>query len=155
MELGWGWADIPSVSLGGRRTMRDLLDTQYFRVVIDRDQALVYVTRKSALFKSVIDCDHAYADVVRTMNALNRGKLRVLINLIDAPPTNDPMYERIINVYRKKVYAGFIRSAVVVRTAAGVLQVSRHARDDKQGLAVFQSEAEAKRYLLDEAGPPP
>lgn len=131
--------------------MRDLLDTPYFRVTIDRARSLVYVTRKSSGFRSVMECDRAHADVVRTVTALNRSKLRVLINLSEAPPTNDPMFEKVINVYRKKVYAGFVKAAAVVRTAAGVLQVTRLARVDAQGLVVFQSEADAHKYLLGDA----
>jgi hypothetical protein len=135
--------------------MRDLLDTPYFRVALDRARSLVVVTRKSTVFRSVIECDRAYADVVRTLNALNRPKLRVLINLTDGPSTHDPVFEKVISVHRKKIYAGFMKAAAVVRTAAGMLQVSRHARNDALSLAVFHAEADAERYLLAPAPQPP
>jgi hypothetical protein len=135
--------------------MRNLLNTPYFAVSIDRDRGIVYVTRTSQGFRSVVDCDRAYADVVRTLRPLQRDKLRVLINLKDGPSTNDPMFEKVINVHRKKFYAGFAKSAVVVRTAAGLLQVSRHARDDKLNLYVFHTEEDAERYLLSTAPAPP
>jgi hypothetical protein len=131
--------------------MRNLVNDEYHSVTIDPEGSIVTIKRKSTPFPTVVECNRVYTDLVRRLQTLDRAKLNLLIDLRDVAPRNDPAYERIIGVHRKKIYNFFSKKALVVKTAAGVLQVSRHARDDGIDVVVFMDEVEARRYLLGES----
>jgi hypothetical protein len=71
----------------------------------------------------------------------------MLVDLRAGPSRNDPEFEQLAKRFRHELFSIFRRSAVLVRMAAGLMQLSRYARSDGLGTGVFTSEAEAIAYL--------
>lgn len=83
--------------------------------------------------------------------ALRKARLtRVLLDLRKGPPgRNDPAFESESAPWRIQLAKECERVAVLVRSAAGMLQAQRLSRDEKRGgnAHVFKNEAEALAYL--------
>jgi hypothetical protein len=63
-----------------------------------------------------------------------------------APPRNDPAFETAMRGLRDAVEVRFARTAVLLDTAVGLLQVTRLTREDGAGTFATQSEAAALRF---------
>ena len=132
--------------------MRTLADDDYHSVTLETESSLVTIKRKSTPFATVVECNRVYTELVHLLETLDLhgAELKLLFDLREVAPRNDPEYERIIGTHRKRVLSSFANRALLVKTAAGALQVSRHARDDGLDVGVFTDELEARRYLIGE-----
>jgi hypothetical protein len=63
-----------------------------------------------------------------------------------APPRNDPAFESAMRGLRDAVEVRFARTAVLLESAVGLLQVSRLTREDGAETFATQSEAAALRF---------
>lgn len=129
-----------------------LLALPWYTVDHDPARRLLRVVRTSTRL--------AIADIVPTFDALNvaiaavdRPSTNALLDVRLGPANNDRAFEATIEEPVKRLYAGFRRRAILVRTLAGALQINRlarerHIREDEQ--RVFQDETEALAWL--EAG---
>jgi hypothetical protein len=71
----------------------------------------------------------------------------LLVDLRSSPVRNDPEWEQAASQLRPKLFGGFPRVAVLVKTAVGALQVKRYARDDGLDLHIFHDEEKALAFL--------
>jgi hypothetical protein len=127
--------------------LHQLLKNDFLRITMDREKSLVHAVRTPVRFSSSVECDRVYAEGARVLGMLDRSRLKILVDLREAPLTQDPAIEKSIGEHRKRIISGFSKVAILVRTAAGGLQVSRHAREDGVRIAVFQTEENARAYL--------
>lgn len=65
-----------------------------------------------------------------------------------APQRNDPEFEQAASHQPAVLSAGFVRVAVLVRTASGRLQVGRHIRTQAIAMNMFNDESAAMSYLF-------
>lgn len=137
-----------SAPLPSHPILHELLKNDFFTVTFDRELALVHAVRTNMRFATPAECGRVYAEFARVLVPLDRAHLKLLADMRDGPLTHDPEIERSIAEHRKRIIAGFSKVAILVRTAAGGLQVSRHAREDNLRIAVFQTEENARAYLL-------
>ncbi len=73
---------------------------------------------------------------------------RILMDLRDGPARNDQAFEDIIDQYRKLSWGRFAKRAILVKTAAGALQIRRlEATHLSKTVAVFVDEGEALAFL--------
>src|ERR1044072_7286510 len=133
--------------------MHELLCNAYFDLTVDRAVSVIYFKRKPVPFETVDECDRLYAEVVRIFSALDRPRFKLLVDLRDGPSRNDPAFERVLAMHRRNLFMGFSRAVVLVQTAAGILQIARHAREDDLEIFAFTDEAWANKCLFDD--PPP
>jgi hypothetical protein len=128
--------------------LHELLKNDFFTVTIDRERALVHAVRTNVRFASAAECDRIFAEVARVLCVFDRSRLRLLVDLREGPLTQDPSIEKSIGEHRKKIISGFAKVAILVRTVAGGLQVTRHAREDGiHRIPVFQTEENARAFL--------
>ena len=71
----------------------------------------------------------------------------LLLDLRESPSRNDDSFEATLKPHRQRMLAGWRKVAVVVRSVAGRLQVSRHSREDGFGVRAFTSLEEATAFL--------
>jgi hypothetical protein len=87
----------------------------------------------------------------RFFGALGRlplKNMKLLVDVREAPPRNDPAFEREVTKVIGAIISKFAGHAVLVKTAVGVLQVQRLERARQaDAAAVFQNEADAFKYL--------
>ena len=90
--------------------------------------------------------------VVRVLDSIDRRRYCFLMDLRDGPMRNDPEFEEGMATIRARLFHGFLRVAILVRTQVGKLQVSRLAREDGVVVNIFDDEATAISHLMT---PPP
>lgn len=115
----------PAVS----QTMKTLLTSPWFEVA-HRREGVVIVARTDREFESIDEIDRAHGEVERVFDSLSRAKLGIVVDLRRARARNDPEFERAMEPHRKRLFDGFARRAIIVKSAVGRLHVQRHARQD-------------------------
>lgn len=128
--------------------MRTLYDGPQWRVSETLAMGIVTIVRTNQPFTSLAELDRETSAIERVLTKARLTSSRVLVDLRHGPLRNDPAFESAIARTRKIIYGTFDRSAVLVSTAVGRLQVMRHARvDGLKDFAAFNSEAEAMAFL--------
>jgi hypothetical protein len=128
--------------------MHVLLDLPHMRVLIDRSLGLVRYERTALSFDDVESIEVTHDSIVRSVEAYDRSRLVLLVDLREGPARNDPAFEVAMARHRPRILGGYRRVASLVRTAVGKLQVGRHMRDDGLVFQISHDEEEAMRYLL-------
>lgn len=127
---------------------RVLVDNGYFRLSVDDAPGVLRLVRSSKPFPT-LEALHAAAREVEAATTRRKGAA-LLIDAREAPARNDVAFEQEFALARRRMLAPCARIAVLVRSAAGKLQVGRYAREDgATGPIVFFEEAEALSFLAD------
>lgn len=111
---------------------------------------VVILVRLPEDYPGTEDLRWAFERLRRALDGVPRHRASLLIDSRQAPARNDPEFERVFAPLRADLMRGFSRVALVVRSAVGVLQVTRHARIDGIDAGVFTDPAEA---LVSVGGP--
>lgn len=133
--------------------MTTLLDTPHYVLAREPGQrSMLRLTRTAHPFQSVAEIEATSAALERALATIERSRYQLLVDLREGPMRNDPEFERAFERHRKALLKGYVRVAVLVRTAAGRLQVARHAREDGASIRVFDDERAALAFLAGGAG---
>jgi hypothetical protein len=127
--------------------VQTLYSDEYSRVEVDVSHRFVRFTRTAVPLATPESAETAYLDAAIAIDALERPIYVVLVDLRLARGSNTPGFEEAMARGRKRLLGGFRKTAVLVRTAAGALQVQRHAREDASNTQVFQDETSALTFL--------
>jgi hypothetical protein len=128
--------------------MTPLYQDRHLVVVFDRGQRLVRVMRTPEPFADLAEVATSYGEVASVMEAMrDRPRLAILVDLRAAPSRNDPQFENTVAPFRRRMYREFARVALLVKSAAGRLNVARHAREDHVVACVFTDEQQALAYV--------
>ena len=127
--------------------MLPLITTPHGAVEMDRPRRLVRMVRSGTPFNAIEEVRAFYESVAIAVEKLERRALMLLVDLREAPARNDPAFETTVAGYRKRMFADFARIGILVKTAAGKLNVSRHAKDDGHEVTVFHDEDAALAWL--------
>lgn len=118
-------------------------ESAYFRVEHDAARGLVRIIRTATPMPgSLAEIRAAFAGVQPRVAQL--AGARALLDLRAGPGRNDADFEAASRELRQSILSQFSRVAILVRSAAGKLQVKRLSEGEG---AVFLDEAEALRYL--------
>ena len=128
-----------------------LLATAYGSIIWDTNHSIARFVRTSLGYATVEDIEREGTLVERALQ--KAGKIRLLVDLRAAIPRNDPEFEADIVKFRRKLWGGGQKIAILVNTAMGALQVKRHMREDGVTVEVFTQEAAALAYLAQRATP--
>jgi hypothetical protein len=132
--------------------VRDILRSKHFVVTVDEERRILWRARTAAPFESIEEVHAAYAVLLEALRPLHRPLYGQLVDARDAPPRNDPAFESVVTSHHKELYASFRASSVLVKTAAGRLQVRRMLDASKIGAPVFLDETAALAYLTSASG---
>lgn len=131
--------------------MGEVLHTPFFVVTVDEEAALCRITRTSEPFASAKEAQSRWLEVSAALDRVGRQDRCLLTDLRLGPARNDPAFEVAVRSVVPRVHHGFRRNAVLVRMAAGALQIRRHAREDGVERLVTDSEEAALAYLREGA----
>jgi hypothetical protein len=106
---------------------------------------IVRVVRSSEPYGSIAELELSYAPLYVKYEMLPRSSLALLLDLRAVVARNDPEFETAVARHRTRMTAGFYKVGILVRSAVGKLQVTRHIRED--GIVALVSDDE--RELLD------
>ena len=128
--------------------MKTLLTDPLLTVTLDEAPGLVRYRRTREPFQSLDTMRALHDRLFELLSELPLKKLKLLVDVRDAPPRNDPAFEEEISRIVGLITSKFAAHAVLVRSAVGLLQVQRLERThNARGVSVFTNEAEALRYL--------
>jgi hypothetical protein len=127
--------------------IKNLHEDAFFRVEHAPDMDVHRVARTSRAFADIAECERAYGGVERALSSIPTGG-KLLLDIRDAPPRNDPEFEAIVKRVRDRIFGRFLRVAVLVKTAAGRLQVQRMQQGLPGSVAIFDNEDRAFDHLL-------
>jgi hypothetical protein len=119
----------------------------YTLIRYDPVHRLVIITRNDEQYRGIEGLRWSFERMRRAFELIPTGRAALLIDSRKAPPRNDPEFERAMAPLRQDIFRIFARSAVLVQTAVGLLQVTRHAKIDGQEMGVFTNLGEALAYL--------
>jgi hypothetical protein len=119
------------------------MDNLYFRVETNAAEGVVRLVRSSEAMPDEIEVvRRIFGEMVLELGRLSEEKL--LIDLREGPGRNDEAFERATDEARRELQKSFPRVAVLVRSAAGKLQLQRLHHGTHN---VFLEETAALRFL--------
>lgn len=138
-------AAMADTAVGSEET---LVSNAHMTVTVNHATGLVVYRRSSKPFLSVEEGRSAFDQVRTAARAFHKGRYVMLLDSRDAPLRNDEAFESMMQEARQDL-VGFRKVALVVRSAVGMLQVNRVARQAPWPNAVefFHDEAAALHWL--------
>lgn len=127
--------------------MLEVLRSRYFTVSVSGTDKLARIERSDTPFDSVEEVRRAWREVDAALQKTVRRGRSLLIDLRQAPARNDPEFETAVRSILPDIRKGYRRIGVMVRSAAGGLQVSRLARADGAVEFISSNEPELIAYL--------
>ncbi len=128
--------------------MRLVRHDDFIRIELDDLQRLVRVTRTARPFANADDAGRTFGETAGQFPTLNRSEWKLLVDMRSAPGRNDPEFERAVGSLRNAMFDGFARTAMLVATAVGRLQVQRVSKENGGGMPqVFTDQTAALSYL--------
>ena len=127
--------------------MKQLAGNAFVSVSLDHLRGLARVTRSGQRSDSVEDIASGFDQAILALDALDRQRMRLLIDLRAAPGRNDAEFERAMATRRSQLMRGFAAVAILVQTPVGELQVGRITREDGANAKVFNDETKALSWL--------
>lgn len=127
--------------------MRELYRNPYLVLSIDEPAKLVTFYRTKEKIQDLDVMAKALEGLYEVLSLLDRSKLMLLVDLREGPLRSDDTFESASRGFQQKVFGGFSKIAILVRTAVGELQMNRQRREGNTVGRVFREEAEALAYL--------
>lgn len=113
----------------------------------DEAARIIVMTRLPTPYPDFDTLEISFQRVELTLAHLPRARTALLIDARRAPARNDAAFEQAFAPIRRRIIHGFRRVAVLVETAVGALQVTRHAKIDHEEVGTFTDPAHALEYL--------
>jgi hypothetical protein len=131
----------------GPSSPHEIVSNPYCSVLYDRSTGIARFVRTDVPIRSLEDADRFFGEAVRAIDILGRNRIKLLIDIREAPARNDPQYETALAGYRREVARGVRRIAVLAKTAAGRLHAQRLGKADHLDQVVVATEEEALTHL--------
>jgi hypothetical protein len=124
-----------------------LFANQYVRVEIETAATLIRYVRSADPYATLDEVERTHEEISRILDRVGRERHGFLMDMRLIAGNQSPDFEKVMGRVRRVLLRGFPRIAAVVRTAAGVLQLQRHAREDGVSMYVFRDEETALVFL--------
>jgi hypothetical protein len=125
-----------------------LIADPLLHVTLDPETKIVRYDRTELGWPSLDDLRRVHDALLKVVVGLPRREYAILLDLRRAPPRNDEAYEKAIEGYVGLLIGHFSRYAMLVKTAAGRLQVVRlEKRVGRRASPVFYAEDEALAHV--------
>ena len=113
-------------------------------------EGIIRCTRLARQYVSEAEAEEVLAALNGQLPVENRHEFSILLDARLTPaPSNDPAIDATIVRYRKLLFERFAAAAILVKTAAGTMQVWRQAKQDGVTYRVFNKEDAVLEYLAD------
>lgn len=128
--------------------MKTLLADPLLTVTLDEERRLVRYQRTREPLPSLDAMRTLHERLFAAFGGLVLQKLKLLVDVRDAPPRNDPEFEREVTRLMGVIISKFAVHAVLVKSAVGLLQVQRLERERRAAtVSVFSNEPDALKHL--------
>ncbi len=116
-------------------------------IAIDESRRLVRAVRTEQPLVSAQDISAMLAHIQGSLLTLPRPGYAILIDIRRALLADESRYSQDLVALRRELVSGFRKSAFLVETQVGRLQVQRFAREERLTTRVYTDEREAVAYL--------
>jgi hypothetical protein len=123
-------------------------DRPFYEVQLHPHGAII--RRTSRRYADLSELRPSFAAVERQLYALDPAASAVLVDLRAIVGRNDASFESALAPLRRELLRKFARSALLVRTRIGHLQLQRYLAADGIEASVFSDEAEAMAWFRGE-----
>jgi hypothetical protein len=128
--------------------MKPDFDNSFWSYTYYRHAKLVWLKRSQRKLQTLEELKAALGGLLHSLQQLPRTELKILSDLRDGPALrNDPQFEVALLPARQQLFEGFSQSAIIAKTAVGVLQVNRYNREAQLNIRVFTNQEEALSFL--------
>jgi hypothetical protein len=129
---------------------REIVHNDYWILLEDPTLHLLCARRTSTPISDLAVIGDLERRMATRLDAIRRDQWRLLVDVRDAPMRNDPAFEARMRPVQMHLLHGFARTATLVRTQVGKLQVMRTRRESggDERNTVFLSEEDALAYLF-------
>lgn len=121
---------------------------EFMTISLDSNGPLVRQVRSDVPFRSFDALERSVGQVIRLFDEIGRGNRSLLCDFRAVQGRNDPQFEERMVKLRPRLYGGFIRVGVLVRSSVGALQIKRFVQEDGIPRVVMTDEAALLEYLL-------
>ena len=119
----------------------------FAHVVVDFDRRRVVITRTAEPYASIDEVKVFWNAIHERLHMVQEGHWDLLTDLRQVQGRNDEAFEKVMEACRRPIYDRFRRSAVIVRSAVGRMQIARHTRADAPDTRIFNNLADAETWL--------
>jgi hypothetical protein len=126
-----------------------LLSSPHWLMESDASTRVVWLRRSPVPFGSLVELTGANEAVVGKF-VQQYESWSVVVDMRLAPPRNDPAFEAAMRGLRSAIEARFARTAVLLATQVGMLQVNRLTRQDGATSFATTDEVAALRFARGE-----
>ncbi|WP_148313251.1 hypothetical protein [Sorangium cellulosum] len=127
--------------------LREIERDPYTAVHHDPTQQLVFIRRSSLPYPSFEELDRSFRRIEQAIRIISRPRSLLLVDARDAPMRNDDGFEVTFGQAHARLFQGFKRAAVILRSAIGVLQVGRLSRGYVTPVSTFTRPEDALLHL--------
>ena len=140
-------------SSSARTVDGELYRDEYVTVLGDPDGIVVRIVRSTVPHPSPQVLEDSYMQGTLAMDRYGRKGRGLLVDVRLSIGRNEPEYDAALQRARQRNDAGFARIAVLLRSAAGMLQLMRLSEEDGTIRLITMSEPDALAYLRHGAVP--
>ncbi|MBK9264560.1 MAG: hypothetical protein IPM54_32840 [Polyangiaceae bacterium] len=126
----------------------EVFRSEYTTISMDPRGPLVRMVRSDLQFQSLDALERCVAEMIRTLDSIGRDGRVLFSDLRAVQGRNDPAFEERMAKLRPRLYEGFVRVGILVRSSVGALQIRRLVMQDGRACMVMTDEAALLEYLL-------
>ncbi|KYF68094.1 hypothetical protein BE11_17270 [Sorangium cellulosum] len=127
--------------------MRQIERNPYTALYHDSLQQLVALKRSSLHYPSMEVLEQNFDRLEQALGIISRHRSVLLVDARDAPFRNDDMFDEPFARRHARLVQGFKKTAVILRSAVGVLQVGRITKGSLQPVSTFTKPEDALLHL--------
>ena len=128
--------------------MIEVFRDEYSTISIDPKGPLIRSVRSDTPFPTLEALEVAVSKQVHTFDEVGRESRVLLSDLRAVIGRNDSQFEDRMAKLRPRLYGGFRRVGMLVRSSVGALQIKRLVQEDGLSRMVMTDEAALLEYLL-------
>ncbi|XXX77737.1 hypothetical protein WMF30_03045 [Sorangium sp. So ce134] len=127
--------------------LREIERNPYTAVHHDPTQQLVFIQRFSLPYPSLAELEQNFQRIEQAIGLISRPRSLLLVDARDAPMRNDDGFDVAFGQAHARLMQGFKRTAVILRSAIGVLQVGRLSKGYVRPVGTFTRPEDALLHL--------
>ncbi|WP_437577833.1 hypothetical protein [Sorangium sp. So ce887] len=129
------------------RGLIELERNPYTAVYHDPAQQLVFLKRFSPPYPSLGEVEQNFQRLEQALGIISRPRSLLFVDARDAPMRNDDRFEATFAPSNARLMQGFKKTAVLLKSAIGVLQVERLSKGQVRPVGTFTRPEEALLHL--------
>lgn len=138
---------MPVAAVSGRTTAP--LVTPFWLAEPSAATGVILTRRTPALYRTLSEIHLSYQSLIHYLDSFTRPQWSLLLDFrAFGPGRNDDNFEKVTSPLRKHIVRDFFKVAALVRSNAGLMQLTRTSREDQRAYRVYDNAEAARAYVL-------